>query len=199
MNLNGPLIVGFGHRQRVGKDTLAGLLRTRLAEYGLNAYRDAFAWRLKDIARKVFGYAGLGPIDLYEKSPELRDTILPALGMTPRQVWITFGNSMRKMASDVWIRGVLDNVAYSSASIVLVSDVRYPNEVDAIKERGGLLVKVTRSSIAESDDEADMALAGMPDSEWDFIIRNDGGMAALGDLADELAKEIACPRNGKGI
>ena len=186
----GPLIVGFGHRRRVGKDTLAGMVRDRLNEAGIRVSRDAFAWKLKDVARKVFDYAGLGPADLYEREPERREIVLPAIGKTPRQIWIEMGNALRSVAPDVWIRGVLDNPAYDSGCVLLISDVRYPNEVDAIRERGGMLVKITRAGIPESSDVADSALAGMPDDEWDYRIPNDRGLDELAAMADWLAGVI---------
>ena len=187
---NGPLIVGFGHRRRVGKDTLAGMVRDELNRVGIRVYRDAFAWKLKDMARKLFDYAGLGPADLYEREPERREMVLPALGKTPREIWIEFGNSMRVIAPDVWIRNVLDNPGYSAGSVVLISDVRYLNEVEAIRERGGLLVKVTRAEIPESNDVADSALAAMPDDEWDYQIPNDRDLPHLASMANWLTNAI---------
>lgn len=185
-----PLIVGFGHRRRVGKDTLAGLVRDELNKAGITAYRDAFAWKLKDAARKLFDYAGLGHTDLYEREPERREEVLPALGKTPRELWIAFGHKMREIAPDVWIRGVLDNPAYDGNCVLLVSDVRYPNEVEAIRKRGGMVIKVTRAGVPESSDVADAALAAMGDDAWDRVIRNDGDLSRLSDMAEELVRMI---------
>ena len=189
-----PLFVGFGHRRRVGKDSLARLVRNYLSNAGIHAYQDAFALGLKRAARQIFAYAGLKGADVYEREPERREIVLPAIGMSPRDLWIQFGNKMREIVPDVWIRGVLDNQDYAriygNDRVVLISDLRFPNEVQAIRERGGMVVKVTRSCVPESDDVADSALAGMPDEEWDLVINNDGDLDSLDLQADLLADAI---------
>ena len=56
LNNNGPLIVGFGHRRRMGKDTLADLVWKRLVHAKVKPTRDAFARRLKKAAFRMFEY-----------------------------------------------------------------------------------------------------------------------------------------------
>ena len=189
-----PLIVGFGHRRRVGKDTLAGMVRDKLRAAEVSVFRDAFAWNLKQTARQMFRYAGLADDSVYENRPELRETILPAIGMSPRDLWIAIGNGMREIVPDVWIRNVLDNPAYDCSDgadrVVLISDLRYPNELEAIRSRGGMVVKVTRNDIPESGDVADSALAGMPDESWDRVIRNNLDLGFLEQQAAWLASGI---------
>jgi hypothetical protein len=187
-----PLFVGFGHRRRVGKDTLAHMVRDELAKVGVRSFRDAFAFNLKKTARQLFGYAGLQGAAVYEREPERREVVLPAIGLSPRDLWIKFGDTMRGIAPDVWIRSVLDNPSYGGNNVVLVSDVRYPNEVEAIRARGGMVVKVTRKGIPESDDVADSALAAMPDESWDMVVRNDGDLNALAKQAGQLVDVIRC-------
>ena len=184
------MYVGFGHRRRTGKDTLANLVMDNLAVKGVEVFRDAFAWRLKALAHDVFGYAGLGPPLLHEMKPELREKILPAIGKSPREIWIELGEKMRSISADVWIHGVLDNPACKPGSVVLISDVRHRNEFDAIREQGGLVVKVTRSGASIHNDAADSALAGMSDDQWDFVAQNEGDMAELSFLAHEVTENI---------
>ena len=183
----GPLIVGFGHRRRVGKDALADLVWRRLIRMGVKPARNAFARKLKKEAFRLFGYGGLLEAPHYDNTPELREKVLPALGMSPRDLWIAVGNKLREVAPDVWIRAVVDSPADRNADILIVTDVRYPNEVDAIHERGGLVVKVTRSAIPEAADVADSALAGMPDADWDLVVANDGDLDALAVHAERVA------------
>ena len=198
---NGPLIVGIGHRRRMGKDTVAEMIRSKLRAAGVNVFRDAFAWNLKQVTRQMFGYAGLDDNSVYESRPELREIVLPAIGMSPRDLWIDVGNRMREIDPDVWIRGVLDNPAYVSGSVLLISDVRYPNEVKAIRARGGAVIKVIRSGVPESSDVADSALAGMKMGAWDRVVLNDADIDALDHKADRVTHWILrrmAARSGEG-
>jgi len=84
----------------------------------------------------------------------------------------------------------LDNRSKPEAKVLIISDVRYPNEVKAIRDRSGVVVKVVRPGIPESDDVADCALAGMKAGEWDRFIFNDGDYGDLADKSDFLAQWI---------
>jgi len=115
---------------------------------------------------------------------------LPAIGKSPRDIWIELGNAARAIAPDVWVRSVIDAPVHQTADVLLVSDVRYPNEVSVIRERGGLLVKVVRPDVPESDDVADSALAAMPDDQWDMVVVNGGDKDSLAVKADYVAAFI---------
>ena len=187
----GLFIVGFGHRRRVGKDTLADLVRKHLAmNSDLHAERVSFARRLKQTAYKLFRYAGLQDPDWYDAHPEMREIPLPEIGKSPRDLWIEMGNRLRDVDPDIWIRNALDDPPRPEADVVLVSDVRYPNEAAYIRKRLGLLVKVVRPGVPDSDDIADSALAEMPDDEWDEVIVNDSDLKSLGRRAGYLAQRI---------
>ena len=186
----GPFIVGFGHRRQVGKDTLAEMVKQRLFGSVL-VERTSFARQLKLAAYRLFRYAGMQDPDFYDVHPERREEALyPVMKKTPRQIWIEMGNAMRRIAPDIWIRNVLDDHPRPRADVLLISDVRYPNEVKAIRDRGGIVVKVVRPGVPESDDVADSALAEMPDKAWDRIVVNDGDKHALRSKAAAVARLI---------
>jgi len=186
----GPFIVGFGHRRQVGKDTLAEMVEKRL--FGItDVAHMSFARQLKLSAYRLFRYAGMQDPDFYDVHPERREEPLyPVLKKAPRQIWIEMGNAMRRIAPDIWIRNVLDDHPRPSADVLLISDVRYPNEVKAIRDRGGIVVKVIRPGVPESTDVADSALANMPDKAWDRIVVNDGDKRALRSKAAAVARLI---------
>src|SRR5678816_3278002 len=86
-------IVAFGHRQRVGKDTATRILITQLksANSRINVVRVGFADKLKELAEEAYGWAGLQGIDFYENHPEFKDRPLPAIGKSPREIWLALG------------------------------------------------------------------------------------------------------------
>jgi len=185
--MNAPLIIGIGHRRRVGKDTLGNLLWKRLIHAGVKPARDAFARKLKKAAHRIFAYGGLLEPQQYDHNPDLREKPLPAIGKSPREIWIEVGNKLREVDPAVWIRSVIDAPAHQNAGVLLVTDTRYPNEVQAIHECGGMVIKIVRPGIPEFRDVADSALADMPDSEWDLVVANDGDLDALEAKADGVA------------
>lgn len=183
------LILGFGHRKRVGKDTITDMINTqlRIAKPGLRVKKVSFAAKLKDVSYQLFGWAGVQRALFYENpaNAHLRETKLPAIDLTPREVWIKLGNAVRSVYAGVWVEHALKG---TEADVILIPDVRFPNEVDAIRGLGGRVYKVTRSSVAVSTDESDCALADFDD--WDAVLPNDGDMMDLYNHADKLVKEV---------
>jgi len=62
----------------------------------------------------------------------------------------------------------------------IISDVRFPNEVKSIKDRGGILIRIIRpltDSKILSDHESENALDHYND--WDYVINNDGSIKGL--------------------
>lgn len=165
-----PVIVGFGHRRDVGKDTAARLLREMIPPE-VKSERRAFADALKDDCARIFGYAGHRSRAHYDRFREHRATPLPELGIDPRKLWIEYGNRMRDIDPLIWLKRCFDGV---DAEVVVVTDVRYPNECDEIRSRGGLLVRVDNPRVEKHHDKADTALACW--DGWDSIVRNDGDL-----------------------
>ena len=182
-------IIAFGHRRRTGKDQAAKFLTTILKQNcpKMNVRKTSFAWKLKDVCHQLWGWAGLREPVYYENHPETREYMLPEIGKTPRQIWIEFGTpAVREIVYDgTWVQYCLR--ANTDADILIITDLRFPNEFQEIKKLGGNCIKVYRESAPISDDVADTALAHMPDSEWDQIVHNDGSLKDLYSLMESLA------------
>ena len=73
----------------------------------------------------------------------------------------------------------------------IITDVRFPNEADAIKERGGILIRLTRTTpVAEevAKHESETALDNY--DKFDYIIDNSGTEEELYTQIDKLAQEL---------
>lgn len=170
------MIIAFGHRRRVGKDTATNALVDMLAIRGIPAVRVSFADGLKEVCTDIFGWAGLHGPTHYEEFPQEKEEILPDLGLSPRTIWIETGNKLRQVYEDVWIDMAL-NLPKGRKAVIIISDLRYPNEATKIKAAGGVLVKVTRDTAPVSNDIADTALATF--NEWDMTLVNNGTVDEL--------------------
>lgn len=75
---------------------------------------------------------------------------------------------------------------------VTVPDVRHKNEIKCVRDAGGVVIRVVRpgaglsGSYAQHGSESEMA--EIPDSEFDFVIQNDG---TLGELHSKVSDVMA--------
>jgi hypothetical protein len=65
--------------------------------------------------------------------------------MTARQVMEFVGTDIfRKMKQDVWAQATLNKIHQDRPGLAIITDCRFPNEVDAIKSSGGKVIRLTR-------------------------------------------------------
>jgi len=189
-------IIGLGHYSRVGKDSLAKMIVKELATRGIQADIWSFAWKLKDVSFQLYGWAGLRQPSFYEteEGAALRHVKLDAIGLTPIEVWVKLGNAVRnEVYGATWIDNVLNRKCENG--VVVIPDVRFTNEVDAIRQKGGMLVKVIRPGFGPLNTPSDLALMGC--RCWDMVVGESGQMSELSEAASNIAAWIAgveeCP------
>lgn len=168
-------LIGLVGRKRVGKDTFA------LTLVDLHGYtRVAFADPIRDAALALDPIVGRPAIpgDL-DGSHDLRlSDVIDAIGWERakehvpevRRTLQRLGTEVgRTIDPDVWVRLALERIAAASGPVV-VTDVRFENEANAIKRAGGALVRITRPEV-ETDDPHPSETA-LDDFPVDHIVRN---------------------------
>ena len=149
-------LVGLTGKKRSGKDTFAAVL---VEEFGFT--RVAFADPLKDAALALNpivdvttivsnGYAVPDTLRLRDAVDEFgweRAKEIPEVRRTLQE----YGHGIRGIDPDFWIRAAKTRIAAIDDPVV-VTDVRYLTEADAIRELGGLIVKTIRP---ETEDRSD--------------------------------------------
>lgn len=181
-------VVSFGHRSRVGKDTCAGFLNTELRMLGTKTVHVSFASKLKEVCYDLYSWDGMKRAIHYENIPADRQKKLPTIGKTPVEIWVEVGNKLREVYLLTWVQAALRG--QMNAEVVIVSDVRYPNEIEAIRLLGGKIYKVTNSRAPILDTVADRALQDLPDTDWDGILVNEGTLAELHTQIRILAGQV---------
>jgi len=167
-----PLIIGLGHYSRTGKDTFANALIDTLQEMApkLRVGRKGFASKLKEITHDLYGWAGVQDEAYYNvpANEHERDVKLPALDMTPIEVWVQFGTpAVREQVYDLtWVDYLLKTD--HGLDVIVISDVRFPNEIKAIQDTGGHLIKIVRDGYGPKMTVADLAL--IYHTDWDNVI-----------------------------
>jgi len=186
-------VVGFGCTAQVGKDTATEYLEKK---YPGRAKRVAFADKLKQVCMLLFDLS-------YEQcygSKEIKETIDPRYGMSPREIMQKVGDGMRKVYPEIWV----DTVFYTTIpahqkegyDLFVISDVRYPNEGDKIHAEEGTLVKVLRESGGVEVGAEHSSETAMQDyKNFDFIIDNNGSFDEYFEKIDKLMEEIG--QNGR--
>jgi len=141
------MIIGFVGLIGSGKDTAADYL---VNFHGFR--RDSFAGTLKDAVAAVFGWDRTLLEGRTKEAREWREQIDPwwakRLGMpdlTPRWILQYWGTEVCRKAfhDSIWIASLEYKLLTSNDDIV-ISDVRFPNEIAAIHNAGGLVVRIKR-------------------------------------------------------
>lgn len=175
------MIIGLSGYAQSGKDSTAELL---CLNYGYR--RIAFADPMREallrlnpkldsithIAHRVEDYGW----DLTKKDPEVR-RLLQVLGTE-------VGRKM--FGENFWVDLALSGLKPEDK--VVVSDVRFPNEGDAIKKLGGSLWRINRRNHSAVNDHA--SEHAMDNYMFNHVIYNDGTLDDLSDEVFMLAKEL---------
>ena len=156
------MIVGFVGFIGSGKDTAADYL---VNFHGFR--RDSFANTLKDAVAHVFGWDRTMLEGRTKSSREWREQRdewwSERLGreITPRLMLQLWGTEVCRQGfhDDIWIAS-LENKMRKTTDDIVISDVRFPNEIKAIHNAGGIVVRVARGADPEWYDAAVSANKG---------------------------------------
>ena len=201
------MIIGFVGFIGSGKDTAADYL---VNFHGFR--RDSFANTLKDAVANVFGWDRTLLEGRTSEARAWREEVdtwwAERLGMphlTPRWVLQYWGTEVCRQGfhDDIWIASVENKMRKTTDNIV-ISDVRFPNEIKAIHNAGGIVVRVHRGVMPHWYDVAIQANKGSESAQnflkkegihasetaWvggkiDYIIAND---STIDDLYAQIKK-----------
>jgi len=173
-------ILGLSGWARNGKDTVADHL---ISNYGYK--RISFAAPMKEALYRLnpkitidsvastpirIGVDVYGWDDLKTHGPEVRELLQRFGTEVGRELW----------GEDFWVNAAIDTI--EDGSRVVVSDVRYPNEADAIKKLGGEVWRVVRPGFGAANDHA--SEHALNDYNFDYILDNNSGVELLYDSVD---------------
>ena len=161
-----PRLIGLLGRKGSGKDTAALALLAR-------GYQNIkFAGVLKDMIRVLLTYQGVDPL-IVERMVEgdLKEEPTAFLGgQTPRFAMQTLGTEWGRtlIADDLWVKTAIRR---SDGHETVITDVRFPNEMEAVVSAGGVCFGITADWIApvegehESEALIDDLIASLPQGQ----------------------------------
>ncbi len=145
---SGCVIVGLSGRKQAGKGTVAEFLRVNAAAvFGRSAVVQPLALPLKRFCREVLGLTQeqCYGTDAAKNSPT-------RFGKTAREVLQHVGTDLiRKHYPGVWTDYLIRRAKIDpSGRVVIVDDVRFADEVEAIQAAGGKVIRLTRAPFADT-------------------------------------------------
>lgn len=177
------LIIGLTGPARSGKDTVASIIQTHIW-----MQQTSFAAPLRTFAANVFG------IDesMLESGKDVTD---PRIGISPRRFMQLVGTEIgRQIDADLWIKSLewrLDKILTGPTDGAIVTDVRFNNEADYIRGKGGFIWHIQRPDapgVAEHSSEA-----GITPYPEDIVINNGGDMNDLRNAVADALLQSALP------
>ena len=139
------MIIGITGKKYSGKDTIADYLITNY-----DYKRFAFADPLKDICRILFNFS---EEQLYGKEKEIVDIYW---NISPRNAFQKIGTDLfrNNFNEDFWIKVLERKLLDNPLQNIVISDVRFENEVEMIRKLNGKIIKVVRNNnITENIDK----------------------------------------------
>jgi len=105
--------------------------------------------------------------------------------LTPRLILQILGTEGGRdvIHPNIWVNATLGDLRETDH--VIVTDVRFPNEVEGIKRKGGKVIKIIRPSVVSTSTHAsETSLNNYTD--WDYVIVNDGTLEDLEKKVKEM-------------
>lgn len=179
-----PNIIGLLGPAGSGKDTV----REILAKHGY--YGLAFADPIREMLKPLLLACG---VDLsYMTARHLKEQPMPVLGVSYRQLAQTLGTEWgRAQGPDFWLRIAAASMMEVSIStfgppLFVISDVRFPNEAEWIRNLGGQVWRIDRPGVAPVREHTSETL--VETITPDFVLDNNG---SLDDLQVAVAAALA--------
>lgn len=179
------MIIGISGKAGSGKDTAAKMLEVLYAnpnisyeDFANKRYKNFadiqivhFADTLKETAQVLFRIG-----EWETNTQEGKKTTINWIGKTVRELLQGIGQGLRDAIDpNLWVKILFANT--ESWTNYIIADVRYPNEIKAIKERNGILLRIDRKGAGAGNHSSETALDDY--KEWDVHIENNGSIEDL--------------------
>src|ERR1700722_11418285 len=182
-------------KMRAGKNKVASLIVEKM-QYPTDKIKIVgLADPMKYMVKTMFPEANsdylFGPSEL--RSQPIAEKYLDANGnvLTHRQALLDLGAFGRKYNNDIWLNClVADTKVAKDIYLYIVSDCRFINEFNYLKKAGFVMIRVRRNCETTANDISETEQDAILDSEFDFIIKNNGSLTALNNKVREVVVEL---------
>ena len=179
-------LISVSGKKRSGKNTVATLINKILKEKKLPKYEEkAFAYLVKKFASEMTGI----PMEGWETEADKQTELGPEwnsydsngllVPMTRRMFLTKLGSDAcnSHLHRNCWVNALFQD--YNEKCNWLITDVRFPQEAEAIKSRGGVIIRITRPDTDKLAGNHISETALDKYTKFDFNIVNNGDIIAL--------------------
>lgn len=167
-------IIAFAGRKQSGKTTCANAVYKAASPLSCIIYN--FADPLKtDICMNILGMSYEQCYGDDNDKNTNTGLIWQGKDLTAREVMQFVGTDIfRQMKHDVWAGATIEKIKSQKPDIAVIADCRFPNEVQAVKNAGGIVIKLTRNPF-NSTHASETALDenNYDKSNFDLVIDNE--------------------------
>jgi hypothetical protein len=164
-------IVAFAGRKQSGKTTCSELVQKYANDTKIYNFADPLK---QDICMNILGLTHEQCYGDDIDKNTLTNNFWDNKQLTAREVMQVVGTDiLRKMQRNVWVDATINKIKRENPSLAIIADCRFPNEVEAIKSAGGVVIKLTRN-LYNSDHASETALdpSNYDQSNFDLVIDN---------------------------
>lgn len=133
-------VIGISGKQRTGKDSAGKIIKELFPASHICRFSDKVKQRV------ALSFPNWFNIDKWENNgDEYREALTP-LGISRRKLLEKEGtNVCREIHPDYWIHALFESSLFNNVHYIkIITDVRFPNEVEAIQKRGGKVIRLER-------------------------------------------------------
>jgi len=176
-----PRIIGLTGRRGSGKDTVGNFL---VNNYGYK--RLAYADPLKEVCQCIFGFSH------EQVHGSLKEANDPYWGTTPRAIMQFVGTDLFRnqitqvipnIHNNIWIKvlehKVRQDLAKNPDQLFVITDIRFANELELVKQYNGVIFKIKRNKIRNESSDNHASEIEIDNLHTDHEIDNNGTIDEL--------------------
>jgi hypothetical protein len=183
-------IIGIAGGMGSGKDTFGKMLQKHLdKDYEIVK----FGYAVKQIASIILNV----PVERFEDEDfkkawlgeEWENHVLPfeepyTVRILLQRIGTEAGRYM--LHPDIWVNNLFNK--FANHSYWIITDLRFPNEFEAIKKRGGYTIKIVRG--VGYDDSQHISERALDNHNFDLVVHNIGDLEMLDTIAAKTASSL---------
>jgi len=170
-------LIGISGKMGTGKSTVAQHLKLK----GYEEYR--FSSVIKDMVAVLLNVSP----DWLEDEEFKKQT---SFGVTNRFILQTLGTDWGRQMIDenIWVNATFNRIRSPKA---IISDVRFPNEADAILSKGGVIIRIERDrEVGDPKDRLHPSETALDNYNFPTVYRNNGTYAELFRFVDSVERSL---------
>lgn len=187
------MLIGLSGKKRAGKNSVADHLTAR---YGFEQIAFADIMRDAALALDPIIHGRVGDTPAWRLSDEVNDLgweyakADPEVRRTLQRLGTEVGRDT--FGPDFWVERTFEKHTVDMHRVdgrrIVVTDVRFPNEVDAVAELSGTVIRIVRPGLPTTDEHP--SETALDDHDFEHRILNDRGLVGLRAQTERLMDRL---------